>query len=272
MTPPSTHIDTTPIPIVSSTIPPSPDYKPASPDYTPASPDYSPASDTESDLSEDLSSDHIPLLAATSLFFSSTDDYPDSDIPDTPPSPTHGTPFTEIGVDPLLHLSPESTTNLEGCLEDSFKPYVPSEAGLGVDIEDESSEPSRYRGTNLEMDDDVMRSDGIDIDLKIQADINECIAYANALRDRGIDARIIVEAVDQEEIKTGARGPIREMEQDNMRLRDMMDVASQRVTLSQRRELCVQKELRQIWRFRFYDRMRIARIEACARSHLGYRS
>ncbi|GJV58350.1 hypothetical protein Tco_1459355 [Tanacetum coccineum] len=61
---------------------------------------------------------------------------------------------------------------------------------------------------------------------------------------------------------------IRELTQDNMRLRDMMDVASQRVTRSQRRELRVQREMRQIWHFRFYDRMRIARLEACARRHL----
>nr|GEZ76431.1 hypothetical protein [Tanacetum cinerariifolium] len=86
--PPSTHVDTAPIPIVSPTIPPSLDY-------TPASPDYSLASDTKSDPSEDSSSDHIPPLPATSSFLSSTDDYLDSDIPDTPPSPTHGTSFTE---------------------------------------------------------------------------------------------------------------------------------------------------------------------------------
>ncbi|GKD83245.1 hypothetical protein Tco_1350084, partial [Tanacetum coccineum] len=54
--PPTTHIDTTPIPIVSPTIPP---------------------------------------LPTTSPFLSSTDDSSDSDIPDTPPSPTYDTPFTE---------------------------------------------------------------------------------------------------------------------------------------------------------------------------------
>ncbi|GJR73058.1 hypothetical protein Tco_0085423, partial [Tanacetum coccineum] len=86
--PPTTHIDTTPMPIVSPTIPPSPDY-------TPASPDYSPPSDTEFDPSEDLSSDYIPPLPATSPFLSSTGDSSDSDIPDTPPAPTHDTPFTE---------------------------------------------------------------------------------------------------------------------------------------------------------------------------------
>ncbi|GKE16843.1 hypothetical protein Tco_1424420, partial [Tanacetum coccineum] len=45
-----------------------------------------------------------------------------------------------------------------------------------------------------------------------------------------------------------------------------------RVTQSQRRELRVQREMRQIRPYRFYDRMRIARLEACARRHLGYRS
>ncbi|GJY52278.1 hypothetical protein Tco_0443125 [Tanacetum coccineum] len=89
MTSPTTHIDTTPIPTVSPTIPPSPDY-------TPASPDYSPASDMEFDPSKDPSSDYISPLPATSPFLLSTDDSSDSDIPDTPPSPTHGTPFSKI--------------------------------------------------------------------------------------------------------------------------------------------------------------------------------
>ncbi|GJU60127.1 hypothetical protein Tco_1237893 [Tanacetum coccineum] len=56
----------------------------------------------------------------------------------------------------------------------------------------------------------------------------------------------------------------------NMRLRDMMDVASQRVARSQRRELRVQREMRQIRCFRFYDRMRIVRgLRLKPRGHLG---
>ncbi|GKC93157.1 hypothetical protein Tco_1158599, partial [Tanacetum coccineum] len=50
----------------------------------------------ESDPSEDPSSDHIPSLPAISPFLSSDDDTTDSDTPNIPPSPTHGTPFTEI--------------------------------------------------------------------------------------------------------------------------------------------------------------------------------
>ncbi|GJV66565.1 hypothetical protein Tco_1482074 [Tanacetum coccineum] len=357
------------IPIIAPTIPPSPDY-------TPASPDYSPASDMEFDLSEDPSSYHIPPLPAISPFLSSADDTTDSDTPDTPPLPTHGTPFTETTLStqrspttsgalrrrvmvlapgqpiphgrpyryhlkgpvhmmttrkrvvpiPTHHLamrhsvdysssdhfslddsssdlslssssetssdspadalsdsasshsssdhsfpvspsgtrsshrlsslvpsfhhsstiserpshdsssasrshkrsrspvasiplssptlgafsyaradllpspkrirSPKTATDLEDCSEDSFEPYVPREVGLAVDFEDESSEPSRSRGANLEMDVDVVRSDGIEIDPKIQAEINECFAYADALRDRGINARVVVEAAD----------------------------------------------------------------------------
>ncbi|GJW11551.1 reverse transcriptase domain-containing protein, partial [Tanacetum coccineum] len=179
---------------------------------------------------------------------------------------------------------------------------------LATDLEvslAEGSEPSRYRGNDLEMDDNVERSDEIDIDPEIQAEIKECIAYADALRVTGIDARVVVEAVDREEIKMGARGTVEEegavevtyetlgdlvqrfhdhteeilvhrvqaiekLKRDNRRLRDMIDVASQRVTRSQHRELRVPKKMRQIRRFRFYDRMRIARLEACARRHLGY--
>ncbi|GJV92303.1 hypothetical protein Tco_1540116 [Tanacetum coccineum] len=102
----------------------------------------------------------------------------------------------------------ETVIDLEGCLEDSFEPYVPTEAGLGVDFEDESFELSKCRWTYLEMDVDVVRSDGIDIDPEIQADIDECIAYADSLKDRGIDARVLVKAIDREEIKTGMKGPV----------------------------------------------------------------
>ncbi|GJZ59147.1 hypothetical protein Tco_0614963, partial [Tanacetum coccineum] len=55
-------------------------------------PDTTPTSDP----SEDPSPDRLTLLPATSPFLSSTDDSLDSDTLDTPPSPTHGTPFTEI--------------------------------------------------------------------------------------------------------------------------------------------------------------------------------
>nr|GFC42856.1 hypothetical protein [Tanacetum cinerariifolium] len=62
----------------------------------PPSPDYSPTSEVESDPFEDPASGHIPPLPAISTFLSSDDDTTDSDTLDTPPSPTHDTPFSEI--------------------------------------------------------------------------------------------------------------------------------------------------------------------------------
>ncbi|GJW51913.1 putative reverse transcriptase domain-containing protein [Tanacetum coccineum] len=67
--------------------------------------------------------------------------------------------------------SPELATDLEVSLAEGF-------------------EPSRYRGADLEMDDDVERSDGIDINPEIQAEIDE------------------FEAVDREEIEMGVRSPV----------------------------------------------------------------
>ncbi|GJV67872.1 hypothetical protein Tco_1483381 [Tanacetum coccineum] len=70
--------------------------------------------------------------------------------------------------------SPETATNLEDCSKDRFDPYVPREVGLRFDFEDESSKSSRSRRANLVMDVDVVRSDGIEIDPEIQAEIDKC--------------------------------------------------------------------------------------------------
>nr|GEW65999.1 hypothetical protein [Tanacetum cinerariifolium] len=167
---------------------------------------------------------------------------------------------------------------------------------------DESSESSVLRETSLRDDVVVKGSEEPysepDIDPKIQAKIDECIAYADARIAEGIDARVVVKTVAREEVETSKRGPVKgtyetlgdlvqrshdhnveipvhrvqvikiiqidqghrivamghqsavlsemiiELERDNTRLRDMMDVASQRVTRLQRRELCVRKEMR----------------------------
>nr|GEZ25820.1 hypothetical protein [Tanacetum cinerariifolium] len=81
---PTTIPDTTPMttpptadtPIITPTVP-------LSPDHTSASPDDSPASEAESDPSEDPTSGHIPPLPATSPFLSSDDDTTVSDTLDT---------------------------------------------------------------------------------------------------------------------------------------------------------------------------------------------
>ncbi|GJR17865.1 reverse transcriptase domain-containing protein [Tanacetum coccineum] len=82
---------------------------------------------------------------------------------------------TDLPPSPKRIRSPETATDLEDCLKDSFEPYVPREVGL-------------------------------ELTSRMRAEIDECIAYADALRDRGINARVVVEAIDREEIKMGMRG------------------------------------------------------------------
>nr|GEX56946.1 hypothetical protein [Tanacetum cinerariifolium] len=395
----------------------------------------------ESDPSEDPSSDHIPPLPAISPFLSSTDDFLDSNTPDTPPSPTHGTSFTEMTLSTpstlvasgalrrrvmiLSHGQPipygrpyryhpngpvhmmiarkrvellpthrlalrhsidyssldhfalddssrdssssspsssSSNTSLDPSSDDlsdslsdhslpapssgmrpshqlcSLVPSIPCSSAAISDRpshDSSSTSPSRKRSrsfvASVSLSSPIhgsLSSACVDIlpsPKRIRSpesamDLEVSLVKGSELsRVRRIDARVVVETVDREEIKTGARGlvkvkvdrvthqviaddilepaqeegavkvmyetlgdlvqrivatgqqstdileRIRELERDNIRLRDMMDVESQRVTRSQHRESRVQREMRQMRCFRFYDRIRIVRLEACAR-------
>nr|GEX72647.1 hypothetical protein [Tanacetum cinerariifolium] len=121
------------------------------------------------------------------LFGGVTDWYPE-------PRPSHdsssASPSCKRSRSPAASIpSFEIAIDLEISSEERFKPYIP-------------------RGIDLEMDVDVVRSDGIEIDPEIRAEINECVAYADALRDRKIDARVVVKAVDQYEVGTDVRGSV----------------------------------------------------------------
>ncbi|GKC67475.1 hypothetical protein Tco_1100073 [Tanacetum coccineum] len=63
---------------------------------------------------------------------------------------------------------------------------------------------------------------------------------------------------------------IAELERDNRRLRGTASVESQRVDRLQHGMSRMQRELSQMRRLRFYDRVRVGRLEACARKHMGY--
>nr|GFC58488.1 hypothetical protein [Tanacetum cinerariifolium] len=64
---------------------------------------------------------------------------------------------------------------------------------------------------------------------------------------------------------------VAELERDNQRLRGTASVESQRVDRLQRGMSRMQREMRQMRRFQFYDRVRVGRLKACARKHMGYR-
>nr|GEX28923.1 reverse transcriptase domain-containing protein [Tanacetum cinerariifolium] len=77
-----------------------------------------------------------------------------------------------------------SVMELEVSSEDGYESYVPKEVGLGVNIKD-SYEP--YIEPN--------------IDYNIQADIDECIAYDDAIRARGIDDSGVIKTMAEEEVE-----------------------------------------------------------------------
>ncbi|GJV92460.1 hypothetical protein Tco_1540273 [Tanacetum coccineum] len=192
-----------------------------------------------------------------------------------------------------------------------------------------SPPPKRIRDSDSVTDLEISSEDGYEPYVP-----RECIAYADAIRARGMDDRDVVETATIKEVESSARGTIevevdprvgqvieddvresvREdvldhvisdgaveiiyetlgglghriagvdlevttmteridaLELDNTRLRGMLDVESQRVDRLQRGLSRTQSELRQMRRFRFYDRVRVGRLEAYARRHLGYRS
>ncbi|GJY46649.1 putative reverse transcriptase domain-containing protein [Tanacetum coccineum] len=73
----------------------------------------------------------------------------------------------DLSPPPKRTRDSNSVIDLEGSSKDGYDPYVPRETGLRVDVKD-SYEP--YTEPDIESD--------------IQADIDECIAYADAIRAR----------------------------------------------------------------------------------------
>ncbi|GKC42277.1 hypothetical protein Tco_1059999 [Tanacetum coccineum] len=133
------------------------------------------AQDSSSDSSSEASSDFHSVASSDSSSRYSLSDHSSPDLPSTSAGPSHKrcrSYMTSVLALPLVF----------GALSPDCDDLVPS--------------PKRVRDSGY-------LADVEDIDPEIHADINECIAYANALRDRGIDARVVVEAVDRGESKTG---------------------------------------------------------------------
>ncbi|GKA18068.1 putative reverse transcriptase domain-containing protein [Tanacetum coccineum] len=187
------------------------------------SPDDS-ARDSSSDSSSEASSDLHSDASSDSSSRHLLSDHSSPDLPSTSAGISrkrHRSPMTSVSASPLVvgALSPvradlipspkrirslESATDLEGCSDDSFEPYIPREVGLGVDVEDESSEQSRSRGTDIEVDDDVERSDGMDID-PVEAVIKACFDFADIIRASGVDVRVEAMTVARDDVETGTR-------------------------------------------------------------------
>nr|GFA76182.1 hypothetical protein [Tanacetum cinerariifolium] len=80
-----------------------------------------------------------------------------------------------------------------------------------------------------------------------------------------------VTIVGVESAVTALTERVAELERDNQRLRGTASVESQRVDRLQHGMSRMRREMSQMRRFRFYDRVRVGRLEARARNHIGYR-
>ncbi|GJX81252.1 hypothetical protein Tco_0329401 [Tanacetum coccineum] len=89
--------------------------------------------------------------------------------------------------------SSDSVMDLEVSFDESFESFIPRETGsrVNVDVEGSDEPYSEY-----------------DINPEVQEEIDECIAYADALRAGGIDTRVVVKIVAREEVETSTRGMV----------------------------------------------------------------
>ncbi|GJZ51400.1 hypothetical protein Tco_0605915 [Tanacetum coccineum] len=101
--------------------------------------------------------------------------------------------------------SSDSVTDLEVSLDESFESSVPRETGSRVDVDVEGSNEPYSKP---------------DTDPDVQAKIDECTAYADALKAGGINAKVVVEIVAQEEVEMSARGTVESLETASQGIHD----------------------------------------------------
>ncbi|GKE83308.1 hypothetical protein Tco_1553308 [Tanacetum coccineum] len=158
------------------------------------------------DSSSEASSDFHSDASSISSSGHSLSDHSSPDLPSTSAGPSRKrrrSPMTSVPA-----LSPVS-----GALSPFRVDLIPSpkrvrDSGYLEDVEVDPREISLRDDAIVRVSDEPPLEQ--DIDPEIQAEIDECFAYADALRDKGIDARVVVEVVDREESETGARAPVKE--------------------------------------------------------------
>ncbi|GJY49745.1 hypothetical protein Tco_0439701 [Tanacetum coccineum] len=165
-----------------------------------------PSSETSSDSHSDSSSDSSLRHSSGYAILETPCDSPTATF-ERPSRKRCRSPFVPVSSPVRRALSPvradllpppkrirdsNSVIDLEVSSEDSYGSYVPREFGLGVDVEDNSK-------SYIELD----------VDSDVQENIDECIAYADAIRARGIDDRDAVETAAVKEVVSSARGTIK---------------------------------------------------------------
>ncbi|GJY90654.1 hypothetical protein Tco_0505850 [Tanacetum coccineum] len=147
---------------------------------------------------------------------------------------------------------------------------IDMEVDVGVDVEDEVED---------EVESSDMGTMEVGVDVVAGIDIPDGMLIPNAIER--LEQRI-------EDIKTGKRElearsliaggeraslleQVASLERSNARLRGTMMMERARADRFRRRVSFMESELRQIRRFRYYDRMRFRRLETFAVKRLGFR-
>ncbi|GKE85711.1 hypothetical protein Tco_1559453, partial [Tanacetum coccineum] len=160
-----------------------------------SSSDYFSLDDSARDSSLDSSSDFHSDASSNSLSRHSLSDHSSPDLPSTSAGPSHKRRRSSMTFVPTLSPVSGALSSVRANLISS--PKRVRDSGYLVDVEVDPRETSLRDDVIVRGSDEPHLEQ--DIDPEIQAEIDESIAYADALRDRGIDARVVVEAVDRVE-------------------------------------------------------------------------
>ncbi|GJS67297.1 reverse transcriptase domain-containing protein [Tanacetum coccineum] len=174
------------------------------------------------DSSSEASSDFHSDASSDSPLRHSLLDHSSLDLPSTSAGPSrkrHRSPMAFIPALPLVFgsLSPVCADLIPSPKRVTDSGYLadvevdPSEVRLGVDVEDESFEQTRSRGTDLEVDDDVKRSEEPHSEYEIdpvKAVIEACFDFVDIIRASRVNVRVEAVTVARDNVKTNARDPI----------------------------------------------------------------
>ncbi|GKB27468.1 hypothetical protein Tco_0866869 [Tanacetum coccineum] len=180
------------------------------------------ADHSSSDSSSEASSDFNSDASSDSSSRHSLPNHSSHDLPSTSAGPSRKrrrSPMASVPALPLVSgaLSPVRADLIPSPKRVRDSGYLadvevdPSEVRLGVDVEDESFEQSRSRGTDLEVDDDVERSEEPHSEPEIdpvEAVIEACFDFADIIRARGVDVRVEAVTAAWDDVETSARDPI----------------------------------------------------------------
>ncbi|GJR64183.1 hypothetical protein Tco_0010248, partial [Tanacetum coccineum] len=144
------------------------------------------ADHSSSDSSSEASSDFYSDASSDSSLRHSLSNHSSPDLPSTSAGPfrkRRRSPMTSVPT-----LSPVSGALSHVRADLISSPKRVKDSGYLTDVEVDPREISLRDDAIIRVSDEPHLEQ--DIDLEIQAEIDECIAYANALRDRGIDVRV----------------------------------------------------------------------------------